>query len=427
MNKPTQSIYDLAVIGGGPSGMMAAGTAASHGLSVILIEKNDSLGKKLLITGGGRCNLTNAEFDNKKFLSKFKDDSKFLFSPFSKFSVKDTLNFFNGRGMETKIEAGNRVFPISNSSKSVFDVMVNYLKENKVTILTSSPIISLGTEKDKITQINLKDKTTIKARSYILATGGKSHKETGSTGDGFKWLEKIGHTIIEQGASLVPIKASDTWVHSLSGLSLENIKLTTCLDNKKQNKFIGKILFTHFGLSGPMILNMSKEISELLKYGEVEIELDLMPKVDLGTLDKNLQEVLKNNQNKKIKNTLSEIVHPRLAPIILDISKIEKDKPVNILTKSERLLLVRLIKGLKIKIIGLMGEEKAIITSGGLDLKEVDFKSMSSIKYPNLFVVGDILNIDRPSGGYSLQLCWTTGFVAGESAATYVKDIKQNL
>ena len=427
MNKPTQSIYDLAVIGGGPSGMMAAGTAASHGLSVILIEKNDSLGKKLLITGGGRCNLTNAEFDNKKFLSKFKDDSKFLFSPFSKFSVKDTLNFFNGRGMETKIEAGNRVFPISNSSKSVFDVMVNYLKENKVTILTSSPIISLGTEKDKITQINLKDKTTIKARSYILATGGKSHKETGSTGDGFKWLEKIGHTIIEQGASLVPIKASDTWVHSLSGLSLENIKLTTYLDNKKQNKFIGKILFTHFGLSGPMILNMSKEISELLKYGEVEIELDLMPKVDLGTLDKNLQEVLKNNQNKKIKNSLSEIVHPRLAPIILDISKIEKDKPVNILTKSERLLLVRLIKGLKIKIIGLMGEEKAIITSGGLDLKEVDFKSMSSIKYPNLFVVGDILNIDRPSGGYSLQLCWTTGFVAGESAATYVKDIKQNL
>jgi predicted Rossmann fold flavoprotein len=427
MNKPTQSIYDLAVIGGGPSGMMAAGTAASHGLSVILIEKNDSLGKKLLITGGGRCNLTNAEFDNKKFLSKFKDDSKFLFSPFSKFSVKDTLNFFNGRGMETKIEAGNRVFPISNSSKSVFDVMVNYLKENKVTILTSSPIISLGTEKDKITQINLKDKTTIKAKSYILATGGKSHKETGSTGDGFKWLEKIGHTIIEQGASLVPIKAYDTWVHSLSGLSLENIKLTTCLDNKKQNKFIGKILFTHFGLSGPMILNMSKEISELLKYGEVEIELDLMPKVDLGTLDKNLQEVLKNNQNKKIKNSLSEIVHPRLAPIILDISKIEKDKPVNILTKSERLLLVRLIKGLKIKIIGLMGEEKAIITSGGLDLKEVDFKSMSSIKYPNLFVVGDILNIDRPSGGYSLQLCWTTGFVAGESAATYVKDIKQNL
>ena len=427
MNKPTQSIYDLAVIGGGPSGMMAAGTAASHGLSVILIEKNDSLGKKLLITGGGRCNLTNAEFDNKKFLSKFKDDSKFLFSPFSKFSVKDTLNFFNGRGMETKIEAGNRVFPISNSSKSVFDVMVNYLKENKVTIFTSSPIISLGTEKDKVTQINLKDKTTIKAKSYILATGGKSHKETGSTGDGFKWLEKIGHTIIEQGASLVPIKAYDTWVHSLSGLSLENIKLTTCLDNKKQNKFIGKILFTHFGLSGPMILNMSKEISELLKYGEVEIELDLMPKVDLGTLDKNLQEVLKNNQNKKIKNSLSEIVHPRLAPIILDISKIEKDKPVNILTKSERLLLVRLIKGLKIKIIGLMGEEKAIITSGGLDLKEVDFKSMSSIKYPNLFVVGDILNIDRPSGGYSLQLCWTTGFVAGESAATYVKDIKQNL
>ena len=417
-------IYDVAVIGGGPAGMISAGRAAELGASVVLVEKNTTLGKKLMITGGGRCNLTNNELDNKKFLDKFKDDKKFLFSPFSKFSVKETLEFFNGRGMYTHIEAGNRVFPLSNSAKSVFDVLVNYMKENKVTILNNSSVKGFEVVDGKITAINLRDKKVIKARSFILATGGKSHPETGSTGDGFNWLKEIGHNIIEPTASLVPIKIKEAWVHTLSGVSLENIKLTTYLNNKPQSRVKGKILFTHFGLSGPMILNMSKDIGEILKYGNVNISLDLIPHLDLGILDKNLQEVLKIHQNKKIKNSLSEIIPPALAPVVIEMSKIDPEKPVNNLTKDERLTLVRLMKNLPMTVIGLLGEDKAIITSGGIDLKEIDWKSMQSIKYPNLFLVGDVLNVDRPSGGYSLQLCWTTGFVAGTSVAEYIKSSK---
>ena len=414
-------IYDVAVIGGGPAGMMAAGRAAELGASVILIEKNEKLGKKLLITGGGRCNLTNAEFDNKKFLDKFKDDKKFLFSPFSKFSVKETLEFFNNRGMSTKIEANNRVFPLSNSAKSVFDVMVNYLKENKVTVLNNSSVKGFTVKNNKIENINLRDKKSIKAKTYILATGGKSRPETGSTGDGFNWLKEIGHNIIEPSASLVPLKIKDTWVHTLSGISLENIKLTTYLDNKPQDKNKGKILFTHFGISGPMILNMSKDIGELLKYGEVTISLDLLPHLDLSLLDKKFQEVLKVHQNKKIKNSLSEIIPPAIVSIIIEKAKVDPEKSVNILSKEERLAIVRIMKNLPMTVSNLMGEDKAIITSGGIDLKEIDFKTMQSIKYPNLFVIGDVLNVDRPSGGYSLQLCWTTGFVAGTNAVEYIK------
>ena len=415
-------IYDVAVIGGGPAGMIAAGRAAELGASVVLVEKNETLGKKLMITGGGRCNLTNAELDNKKFLDKFKDDKKFLFSPFSKFSVKETLEFFNGRGMYTHVEAGNRVFPLSNSAKSVFDVLVNYMKENKVTILNNSSVKGFEVTDGKIVAINLRDKKVIKARSFVLATGGKSHPETGSTGDGFNWLKEIGHNIIEPTASLVPIKIKEAWVHTLSGVSLENIKLTTYLNNKPQSRVKGKILFTHFGLSGPTILNMSKDIGEILKYGNVNISLDLIPHLDLGILDKNLQEVLKIHQNKKIKNSLSEIIPPALAPVVIEMSKIDPEKPVNNLTKDERLTIVRLMKNLPMTVTGLLGEDKAIITSGGIDLKEIDFKTMQSIKYPNLFLVGDVLNVDRPSGGYSLQLCWTTGFVAGTSVAEYIKD-----
>ena len=416
-------IYDIAVIGGGPSGMMAAGKAAELGASVILIEKNATLGKKLLITGGGRCNVTNACFDMKQFLDKFKDDKKFLFSPFSKFSAKDTVEFFNNHGMETKVEANNRVFPLSNSAQSVFDVMVNYIKNNKVTILNNSSVKGFTIDNGLITAINLRDKKTIKARSYILATGGKSRPETGSTGEGFNWLKEIGHTIIEPSAALVPLIIKDKWVHTLSGISLEEVKITTYLSNRPQSKNKGKILFTHFGLSGPMILNMSKDVGELLKYGEVTMLLDLAPPLDMGVLDKRLQEVLKVHQNKKIKNSLSEIVPQAIAPIIIKLSGVDPEKPVNILSKDERLTIVRLIKNLPMTVTGLMGEEKAIITSGGVDLHEIDFKTMQSSKYPNLFIVGDVLNIDRPSGGYSLQLCWTTGFVAGTSAAEYIHSL----
>lgn len=422
-NKNKEIIYDVAVIGGGASGMIAASIAASYGASVIILEKNETLGKKLLITGGGRCNLTNAEYDIKKFLSKFKDDKKFLFSPFSKFSAKDTVAFFNTRTMETKVEKENRVFPLSNSAQSVFDVLLKELKDTKVKIMNNSSVKGFTITNGSIESIRLRDKVVVKARTYILATGGKSRPETGSTGEGFNWLSDIGHTIIEQASSLVPIQVSEKWAHTLSGVTVDNIKLTVYLSSKPQSRHKGKILFTHVGLSGPMILNMSKDIGELLKYGEVTLLLDLLPHLDIGLLDKRFQEVLKLNQNKKIKNSISEIIPQALCPIIMTLSAIDPDKPVNSLTKDERLTLVRLIKHLPMTVTGLLGEDKAIITSGGVDLREIDFKTMASVKYPNLFIIGDMLNIDRPSGGYSLQLCWTTGYVAGKSAAEYLKSL----
>jgi len=409
-------LWDVVVIGGGPAGMMAAGRAAENGAKVILIEKNDSLGKKLLITGGGRCNVTNAEFDNRKLLEKFKDNGKYLFSAFSKWSVKETLDFFHERKMETKIEALQRVFPKSDQARSVWNVLVEYMKKNNVTILSNSPVIGFATnDKKEIVAVKLKNNIHIRAKNFILATGGKSHPETGSTGEGFDWLSKIGHTIIEPNASLVPIAVKDSWVKKIQGVTLQEVKISLFQNEVKQAVKSGRVLFTHFGLSGPTILNLSSEVSELLKYGEVKICLDIMPKFDYGQLNKKLQEVFKEHSNKKIVNSLGTIVLPSVAQIIIDLSKIDSEKQSNSVTREERILLVQLLKAVPLEVKELLGVEKAIVTSGGVKLDEIDFKTMQSRLHKNLFLIGDVLNIDRPSGGYSLQLCWTTGFVAGDS------------
>ncbi len=266
-------IWDVAVIGGGPAGMMAAGRAAERGLKVILIEKNDSLGKKLLITGGGRCNVTNAEFDTRAFLSKFNkkeiQNDKFLFSAFSQFAVKETLDFFHINNMETKVEKEQRVFPITNKSQSVWNVLVENLKKYNVTVLSNTPVICLIKGDSKITGIKLKGAKIIKAHSYIVATGGKSRPETGSTGDGFVWLKELGHKVIDQDSALVPIKIEDAWVKRLQGVTLPSAKITLLQNEVKQDIKKGKILFTHFGISGPTVLNISKDVGELLKYGDV--------------------------------------------------------------------------------------------------------------------------------------------------------------
>jgi predicted flavoprotein YhiN len=274
-----KEIWDVAVIGGGPAGMISAGRSAELRAKVILIEKNESLGKKLLISGGGRCNVTNAEFDTRALLEKFKENGKFLFSAFSQFSVKETLNFFNSKGMPTKIENEKRVFPESNSSSSVLNVLTSYMKEGNVKILTNSPVASVipakagihvnsnsadwipasagMTQSKKITSVILENGEEIFAKSFIIATGGKSYPKTGSTGDGFVWLKKLGHSIIKPDSALVPINIKEDWVKGLQGLALDNIKIGIIQDNKKVETKLGKILLTHFGLSGPTILNMS--------------------------------------------------------------------------------------------------------------------------------------------------------------------------
>ncbi len=416
MNKDID--WDVVVVGGGPAGMMAGLTAAQNGARVILIEKNQTLGKKLLITGGGRCNVTNAEFDDRKFLAKFKDNDKFLFSAFDKWNVKKTLEFFNNRNMPTKIENEQRVFPVSDSAQSVWDVLVNEMKKHKVTILSDSPVtgIILSDEEKLVVGVTLYNKKEIRGRSVIIATGGTSRPETGSTGDGYKWLSKIGHTVSEPVASLVPIAVKDKWIKNLAGVSLNDIKISLFQNNILQEKVLGKVLFTHVGVTGPTILNMSKSIGELLKYGPVVVSLDLLPTLNYGDLNLKLQEIFHTNATKKFKNSLGSLVPGAMASVIVQLSGINPDIICNAVSREQRLALVKLLKGVPLHVDKLLGLDKAVVSSGGVDLREVDFKTCASRLYPNLYLIGDVLNIDRPSGGYSLQLCWTTGFVAGNSA-----------
>ena len=409
------AIWDVIVIGGGPAGMMAAGTAAQRGAKVLLLEKNKTLGKKLLITGGGRCNVTNAELDTRKLLNKFKENNKFLFSAFSQWSVKETLDFFHTKKMPTKIEALQRVFPVSDKAQSVWNVLVQYLQEGHVTILPKVEVIGIKMNDGIVTGIKLKDKKELKARSYILATGGKSHPETGSTGEWMEWMKAIGHTIVEPSASLVPLRIKDSWVKRLQGITLQDIKLTLFQNGAKQSSRKGKILFTHFGVTGPTVLNMSKEAGELLKYGEVILSLDILPHFDHGMLNMKLQEVFKQNSNKKIKNSLRELMPSALVPVCIELANIDPEKYCHNVTREERIRLVDFLKNIPMKVQSLLGVDKAVITSGGIILPEVDFRTMRSRLFPNLYFVGDVLNIDRPTGGYGLQLCWTTGFVAGNS------------
>lgn len=409
-----ETLWDVAVIGGGSAGMMAAGRAASLGKKVILLEKNTDLGKKLLITGGGRCNVTNNKMNTRELLSKYKGSDQFLFSAFSQFDVKDTLAFFNERGMQTKEENEGRVFPVSNMSKSVFDVLYKYMQEGKVTIRKSSIVAGISVDKkDGSIIVRTKSGNDVYAKTCIVATGGTSRPETGSTGEGFLWLKKLGHTIDVSDAALVPVALTDVWSKKLSGVSLPECKLTVFQNTQKQESYKGKLLFTHFGISGPMVLNMSKDIGELLKYGEVSLMLDLFPAKDNGKLKNELQNILVLESNKKLKNVLAQLIPSALVEPVLTLSGIDGETFNHSVSSEDRLLLVKQMKEIPLHVEGLLGKDKAVVTSGGVVLTEVDFKTMQSRIIPNLYLVGDVLNIDRPSGGYSLQLCWTTGYVAG--------------
>ena len=413
----TNILWDVVVAGGGPAGMIAAGRAAELGRSVLLLEKNPTLGKKLLMTGGGRCNVTNNKPDIHAMLKKYKGSDQFLFSAFSQFGAEDTSNFFNRRGMATVEEAEGRVFPASNKAQSVLDVLTRYMKEGGVQIQTNAAVAGFSIDATtKHINIQLKGKTEVIAKSCIVATGGVSRPETGSTGDGLVWLKKIGHTIVDNNFALVPIALTDSWARKLGGVTLKDIKLTTFQDGQKQEAYKGKLLFTHFGISGPTVLNMSKEIGELLQYGEVVIALDLFPKFDHKELKEQLQALLIGESNKKLKNTLSKLIPAALIGVVLKLGNIDGETANHSVRHEDRIKLVSLMKAVPLHVQGLLGADKAIVSSGGVALKEVNFKTMQSRLLPNLYIVGDVLNIDRPSGGYSLQLCWTTGFVAGSHA-----------
>lgn len=408
-------IYDVAIVGGGPAGMMAGICAAELGASVIIIEKKEKLGKKLLITGGGRCNVTNATFDNRVLGQKYGKKGKFLLSPLSKWGAESTITFFESRGMVTKTEPEGRVFPESNSAQSVWNVLVSDLKKYKVKIIFNSPVTKILSTKNIISGVETPN-GIIRARSYIITTGGTARPETGSSGDGFKWLTKLGHTTTAPSSALVPIKIAESWVKKLQGLSLPNIKITLIENESRSDAKIGKILFTHFGISGPLVLNMSRTIGEAMKESSVTLSLDLFPTLDHMELDLKLRAHLDKHQNKKWQNALTGFVPSLFAPILVELSGIDPEFFVNKVPRASRLAFVKKMKDLRITPTGLLGAEKAIVSSGGVALDEVDFKTMRSCKVDNLYLAGDILDFDRPSGGYSLQICWTTGFVAGSNS-----------
>jgi len=408
--------WDVIVIGGGASGMMAAGKAGELGKRVLLLEKNKYLGEKLKISGGGRCNVTNEEQDMKKFLSHYGPAEKFLYSVFSQYNNNDTFAFFESRGLPLIVQALKRAFPNTEKAIDVFNVMDQYLKESKVTVKVSSPVTKIISENGRIKSV-VAGGVEYYGKSFVFATGGLSHPETGSTGDGFKWLNDLGHTVAKPTPSIVPMAVSDAWIKSIAGTTIDIMKITFFVDEVKSFSKKGRILFTHFGLSGPLILNSAKAVGDLLHEGIVTATIDLFPELDLGSLEKKMIEIFDANKNKMLKNIFSDLVPARIALAILTLLKeVNPDTKVHSVTKDERKQIVRLIKALPVSITGLMGFDRAVVADGGIPLSEIDMKTMQSLKIKNLFITGDLLHINRPSGGFSLQLCWTTGYVAGKNA-----------
>ena len=411
------SHYDVLVIGGGASGMMAAARAAELGKRVLLLEKNEVLGAKLAITGGGRCNITNAEEDEKLLLSKYGTAAKFLYSAFAQFGVRETFSFFESKGLALKIEGHKRVFPLSERATDVVTVLAQYLAKKKVEVRTGVTVTKIVAVDNQIVKVQT-DTGVFSASSYILATGGFSHPETGSTGDGFMWLANLGHSVLSPTPTLVPLKVKEGWVKNLSGVSLPAMKITFYSHGEKKFSRTGPLLFTHFGISGPTILNSSGKVSELLKEGSVRAYIDIFPDLDQGILDKKITEIFDTNKNKQLKNVLKDIVPPGTSEAFLALlPTIDPEQKVHSVTKEARRELSTFLKRIPLLVNGLMGFDKAVVADGGLSLTEVDMRTMRSLRYENLFVTGDLLNITRPSGGYSLQLCWTTGQVAGTHAS----------
>lgn len=411
--------YDLIVVGGGASGMMAAGRAGERGLKVLLIEKNKNLGEKLRISGNGRCNILNAERNEHVILKKYGSSEQFLYSLFAKFGVGDTFDFFESRGLPLIIEANNRAFPRSQNALDVVELLEKYMRKGNVEIRNQCAVSEVKIKDNKIESIVCQNETFI-AKDYIFATGGTSHPETGSTGDGYKWLKQLGHTVVSPTPSVVPLAVQEKWVKELSGVALDSMRITFFVDDKKDFRLDGRLLFTHFGISGPIILNSAFKVAKMLPTGVVTAEIDMFPKLDVGALDRQIVSIFNENNNKTLKNIISDLVPAGMSKgISLLLSDfIDLTTKVHSVTKDDRKKIVNLFKALPITITGLMGLDRAVVADGGLPLEEVDMKTMRSKKVSNLFVTGDLLHVNRPSGGFSLQLCWSTGYVAGSEAAS---------
>jgi hypothetical protein len=420
MNKNSDKLsFDIVVVGGGASGMMAAFWAAQKGTRVAIIEKNDELGKKVLATGKGRCNITQENFNQDNLLDVFGKNGRFLFSALREFSVKKTKEFFEKRGLKLKTERGGRVFPKADDSREVISFFKKLLVDNGVVFLRKTKIKSFEIKNNQIQKI-VTNKKEISAQQFILCTGGKSYPTTGSTGDGYQWAKDFGHKIIKPVPALSPIKTINEWGYELQGISLKNVNLSVFQNDKKQTERFGEMLFTHYGISGPIVLDVSKEVGEMLEKGRVKISIDLKPALDFKELEKRIQKDFEKYHTRNFSNSLDDLLPQKMIPVIVKLSKINPDKKCCEISKQERKRLASLLKGLTLNVDSLVGFDNAIITSGGIDLGEVDQKTMRSKKINNLYFAGEILNLDGPTGGYNLQLCWTTGYIAGKNTSETV-------
>jgi predicted Rossmann fold flavoprotein len=407
--------YDVIVIGGGASGLQAA-AVAMRGRSVLVIEKNDVLGKKLSITGGGRCNILNAEPDTRTLLSHYGDAAPFLFSPFSQHGMEATMKWFVDQGLPIVVEGGLRAFPASHRAADVIALFIHLLKKHNVTALTSVTVTGFEKAESAIIGV-VTNRGVFTASSYIIATGGLSHPETGSTGDGHKWLLSLDLKVHTPNPSLVPLVCSEGWVHKMAGVSVADAGIIFKSKQGGVYKNRGKVLFTHFGLSGPAILNSARDVRHMFEVGPVDGYINLRPDLLVEDVHSLVLATFAQHKNKKVENVIRYLVPAgTAAAVIAHLSPTLLEAPVHSASRPDRVHIGDIIHKLPVTVTGTKGDDWSIVSDGGLDLIEVDTKTMCLRKYPNVFVTGDILHISRPSGGYSLQLCWTTGTVAGRHA-----------
>ncbi len=413
----------IIIVGGGASGMIAAIAAAEKGKKVILFEKNEKLGKKLFITGKGRCNVTNA-CDIETLFENIMTNSKFLYSAFYGFDNQETIRFFERIGCKLKIERGERVFPVSDHSSDVIAALNRQMIKHNVEIRLNTPIQKLLTKDEHIIGVITKNGTKEYADAVVLATGGLSYPVTGSTGDGYRMAGEIGHSLKETSPSLVPLVIKEEWCTSLQGLSLKNVNVSLKQNGKKAfYEGFGEMIFTHFGVSGPLILSASSYYAKLQanyagkSRGNITLHLDLKPALKEEQLDKRILRDFEENKNKSFKNSLGALFPSKLIPVIIQLSGIDPEKKIHEITKEERIYFVRLIKNLEMTVTGTRDYKEAVITKGGIPVKEVNPSTMESKLVKGLFFAGEMIDVDALTGGFNLQIAWSTGYQAGVSAA----------
>ena len=407
------------VVGGGAAGMFAAIAAAKNGHQVTLYEKNEKLGKKIFITGKGRCNITNAA-DMEELFDAVVTNSKFLYSSFYGYTNQNVIDFFEDAGVPVKIERGNRVFPISDHSSDVIRALEREMKKVGVKVCLNTEVKSVEAEKGKFNKVVLKDTTTQTADACIVATGGLSYRSTGSTGDGFRFAENVGHKVTQCFPSLVPMETKEPWICELQGLSLRNVE-AKILDGKKElYKDFGEMLFTHFGVSGPLIISASSYVGKKFidKNGqkkELTLEIDLKPALTEEQLDQRVLRDFEENHNRQFKNAITKLFPTKLIPVMLELGGIDPEKKVNSIEKEERKQFVHLIKHFRMTLTGLRDYPEAIITKGGVNVKEIDPGTMESKLVKGLYFAGEVLDLDALTGGFNLQIAWSTGYAAGNA------------